>query len=214
MKADPPANESDRVKSLALYQILDTMPEGVFDEITFLASYICGCPIATISIIDSERQWYKSRIGIDATETSRDISFCAHTIRQNEPLIVEDATHDPRFMDNPVVVQEPHVRFYAGVSLVNRDGFALGTLCVVDTQPRQLSEEQIVALDALSRHVVTHLELRRALIERQRAEEEVRRVNAQLEERVAERTAELKSAYDILIAQVNEADRLRSGGGH
>ena len=102
MEAPLPANENDRLRSLAMYEILDTLPEAVFDEITLLATYICGCPIATVSIIDKNRQWYKSRIGIDAAETSREISFCAHTIRQNEPLVVEDASLDPRFMDNPV----------------------------------------------------------------------------------------------------------------
>jgi GAF domain-containing protein len=206
MKADPPANEVERARSLALYDILDTLPERVFDEITLLASYICGCPIATISIIDKDRQWYKSRVGMNASETSRDISFCAHTIRQNEPLIVEDASTDPRFMDNPVVVNEPHVRFYAGVSLVNPEGFALGTLCVVDVQPRQLGEEQIVALDALSKHVMTHLELRRSEIDRKRAQDEIQRLNAQLQ-RAAEHINELQSTHDSLRAEMEKAKR-------
>jgi GAF domain-containing protein len=181
MEAPLPPNETERLRSLAMYEILDTLPETVFDEITLLATYICGCPIATISIIDKDRQWYKSRIGIDAAETSREISFCAHTIRQNEPLVVEDASQDERFMDNPVVVNEPHVRFYAGVALVNPDGYALGTLCVVDTQTRQLTDEQIVALNALSRHVMTHLELRRALIEQKRAVEEIQHLKDRLQ---------------------------------
>jgi GAF domain-containing protein len=203
MEAPFPPNEAERLRSLALYEILDTLPEAIFDEITLLATYICGCPIATVSIIDKNRQWYKSRIGINAAETPREISFCAHTIRQNEPLIVEDATLDERFRDNPVVLHEPHVRFYAGVALVNQEGYALGTLCVVDQQPRQLSDEQIVALDALSRHVMTHLELRRAQLEHQKAKDVIRQLTEQLRQ-AAERADQLHSAYESLQAEKKE----------
>jgi signal transduction histidine kinase len=198
MKAPLPENESERVKALRLYNILDTVPEEAFDEITQLAAHICGCPIATVSIIDEQRQWYKSRVGLELVETPRDMAFCAHTILGDKPLIVEDTTVDARFSDNPVVTGGPKVRFYAGVPLTNKDGYALGTLCVVDLITRRLSPEQAAALEALSRHVVTHLELRRALIERSLAEAQVQALNQSLEQRVKERTAELNSAYELL----------------
>jgi signal transduction histidine kinase/CheY-like chemotaxis protein len=198
MIAPLPANEVERLRALGLYQILDTLPDAAFDEITQLAAHICGCPIATISIIDENRQWYKSKVGLDLVETPRDMAFCAHTILQDKPLVVEDTTQDPRFSDNPVVTGDPNVRFYAGIPLTNKDGFALGTLCVVDLKTRQLSPEQTLALEALSRHVVTHLELRRALIERSAAEAQVQSLNQSLERRVEERTHQLNLAYESL----------------
>jgi signal transduction histidine kinase/CheY-like chemotaxis protein len=198
MKAPLPENESERLEALRLYNILDTLPEEAFDEITQLAAHICGCPIATVSIIDAQRQWYKSRVGLDLVETPRDMAFCAHTILGDKPLIVEDTTRDARFADNPVVAGGPKVRFYAGVPLTNKDGFALGTLCVVDLITRRLSGEQTAALEALSRHVVTHLELRRALIERSLAEAKLQDLNQTLEQRVTERTAELNTSYELL----------------
>jgi signal transduction histidine kinase/CheY-like chemotaxis protein len=198
MKAPLPENESERLQALRLYNILDTLPEEAFDEITQLAAHICGCPIATVSIIDAQRQWYKSRVGLDLVETPRDMAFCAHTILDAKPLIVEDVTLDARFADNPVVTGGPKVRFYAGVPLTNKDGFALGTLCVVDLVTRQMSREQTAALEALSRHVVTHLELRRALIERSLAEAQLQELNQTLEQRVTERTVELSTSYELL----------------
>jgi signal transduction histidine kinase len=198
MNAPLPENEVERLRALQLYQVLDTLPEDAFDEITQLAAHICGCPIATVSIIDEHRQWYKSRVGLDLVETPRDMAFCAHTILDNKPVIVEDMTLDARFADNPAVMGGPMVRFYAGMPLTNKDGFALGTLCVIDLKTRQLSNEQTLALEALSRHVVTHLELRRALIERSLAEAEVQSMNLTLENRVLERTTELNSVNQAL----------------
>ena len=198
MKAPLPANEAGRLEALQHYKILDTLPEEAFDEITQLAAHICGCPIATVSIIEEHRQWYKSKLGLDLVETPREMAFCAHTIMEDKPLIVEDTTLDPRFADNPVVTGGPKVRFYAGVPLTNKDGYALGTLCVVDLKKRQLSEEQTLALRSLGRHVVTHLELRRALIERSLAQAEIETLNQTLEQRVEERTAQLNFAYESL----------------
>jgi signal transduction histidine kinase/CheY-like chemotaxis protein len=198
MKAPLPENENERMASVRLYEILDTLPDGELDEITQVAAHICGCPIATISIIAEQRQWYKSLVGFDAVETPRDIAFCAHTILENKPLVVEDTTKDARFSDNPVVTGGPQVRFYAGIPLTNKDGYNLGTLCVVDVKPRRLSAEQNMALGALSRHVIAHLEMRRALIERAKAEAEIKRLNESLERRVHERTAELNTAYEGL----------------
>ena len=155
-----PANESDRLVALDRYHILDTLPEQVYDDLTQLAADICGTPIALISLVDKDRQWFKSRVGIDATETPRDISFCGHAVAESAILNVPDASLDPRFADNPLVAQDPNIRFYAGIPLITEDNFALGTLCVIDRQPRDLTEQQIRQLEALSRLVISQLEIR------------------------------------------------------
>jgi len=155
-----PANESDRLVALDRYKILDTLPEQVYDDLTQLAADICGTPIALISLVDKNRLWFKSRVGIDATETPRDISFCGHAVAESAILNVPDARLDPRFADNPLVTKAPNIRFYAGVPLITDDNFALGTLCVIDRQPHDLTEQQIRQLEALSRLVISQLELR------------------------------------------------------
>jgi anti-sigma regulatory factor (Ser/Thr protein kinase) len=147
--------------ALRSYKILDTDPEQAFDDLTLIASQICGTPVALISLIDEDRQWFKSRIGTEIRETSRSISFCAHAIQQKGIMTVPDALNDPRFKDNPVVKGAPHIRFYAGAPIETPDGHALGTLCVIDYVPRTLTAEQNNALQALERQVAAQLELRR-----------------------------------------------------
>ena len=158
-----PDNEAERLEALRSLEILDTPPEESFDELTALASSICQAPIAIISLVDGERQWFKSKVGVEASETPKEISVCAHAIQQQDLFIVPDMREDARFRENPLVVGEPHIRFYAGAPLVNEDGFALGTLCVVDREPRELDEEQKAALQSLSRLALRQMELRKNL---------------------------------------------------
>ena len=170
-----PQNEPERLAYLKSLKVLDTPPEEDFDRITLLASHICQTPIALISLIDSDRQWFKSRIGLSLTETSRDIAFCAHAIMQAEITIVPDATKDARFAMNPLVKAEPKIRFYAGAPLVTEDNLALGTLCVLDHVPRKLTRGQTDALRALSGLVMSHLDMRRKYDELKHAMAEERR---------------------------------------
>ncbi len=154
--------EQQRLENLASYSILDTLPEGDYDAITKIAAEICATPISLVSLIDSRRQWFKSRQGLEATETNRDVAFCAHAIKTPEkPLIISDARLDERFVNNPLVTGELGIVFYAGFPLISSEGYGLGTLCVIDTKVRELSTNEIESLSALSRQVVRLLDLRK-----------------------------------------------------
>jgi two-component system, NtrC family, sensor kinase len=162
--APAPITDAARVAALQKYAILDTEPEQAFDDLTLLASYICKTPIALISLVDEDRQWFKSKVGISVSQTSREIALCSIAIQQTDVMVVPDTLKDERFRNNPLVVSEPRIRFYAGAPLITEEGYALGTLCVVDQSPRDLSADQKEALQALSRLVLAQMEFRRNLM--------------------------------------------------
>lgn len=157
LKAPTPSNEIERLHSLRALCLLDTAPEERFDRVTRLACKVFGVPIALVTLVDKDRQWFKSAQGLDARETPRDISFCGHAIAAAEPLIVEDARNDIRFADNPLVLGEPHIRFYAGVPLAAPGGGKVGTLCLISNVPREISAHDVTALRALARMVEADL---------------------------------------------------------
>jgi GAF domain-containing protein len=156
-----PRDEEARLEALRQYQILDTASEQVFDRITELAADVCGTPVSALTFVDEDRQWFKANVGLSVTETSRDVAFCAHAILQEDLFTVPDALADDRFAQNPLVTHDPKIRFYAGMPLITQDGHALGTLCVMDWKPRQLSAEQRGELRALAKSVLSILESRR-----------------------------------------------------
>ena len=157
-----PESEPERLRDLRRYDVLDSHSEENFDRITRIASAILNTPIALVSLVDENRQWFKSRVGLDLRETPRDLAFCAHAILANDVMVVADASLDPRFGKNPLVTSEPKIRFYAGAPLLSPSGHNLGTLCVIDREPRQVKPSQIRALEDLAALVVRELELRKA----------------------------------------------------
>lgn len=180
MKAPLPDNETERLEALRHYRILDTAGEQVFDDLVVLTSQFFQAPIALISLVDVDRQWFKSKVGLTEAETPRAVAFCSHTILQTEPLIVPDACRDERFASNPLVTGAPNIRFYAGAPLITPEGHVLGTLNVIDNKPRQFSHQQMEALCIMARQVMTQLELRRSA-------ERLAVVNEQLGREVLER---------------------------
>lgn len=161
---EPPIleNEIDRLNELKSFHVLDTLPEKDYDELTLIAAQICGTPVSLVSLVDENRQWFKSNNGFSLPQTPRDLAFCAHAIAEpNNLLVVQDARKDERFFDNPFVTGEPNIVFYAGIPIVTAEGFALGTLCVLDSKPRVLSPEQLKALTSLANQIMNLLKLKK-----------------------------------------------------
>lgn len=198
----PARDETARLKVLYQYQILDTPPDSKFDEITNLAAEICHAPVALISFVDAHRQWFKSKLGITISETPRYIAFCAHAIQQSEMLIVPDTLADERFSTNPFVIEHPKIRFYAGAPLMTVEGFALGTLCVVDYVPRNLNQHQLQGLKTLSHQVMAQLELGRGTAKFQQMAKEFQQLQQQFVER------ELLSQQESIL--FNLANQIRN----
>ncbi|MDP3232739.1 MAG: response regulator [Myxococcales bacterium] len=208
LKPATPANEVARLQKLRQYRVLDTLPEPGFDALTALAAHIVGVPIALVSLVDTDRQWFKSRYGLDAPETPRDVSLCGHVVASEVPLVVSDAHLDGRFADNPLVTGEPRLRFYAGVPLRTPDGFVLGTLCAIDREARQLSPHQEELLALLARQVVDQLELRRhaLLLEanQERLQSELRKTHD-----VASRLQSILASSNLSIIETTPTGMIR-----
>jgi putative nucleotidyltransferase with HDIG domain len=211
-----PENEEARLAALRACEILDTSPEHEFDSLTRLAAKICGTPIALVTLLDSERQWFKSKIGVETSQTPREIAFCSHTILSDQPLLVPDLRQDPRFANNPMVISDPNIRFYCGVPLEIEKGLGVGTLCVIDCQPRQLSLEQVEDLAVLAQQVTAQLKLRKAV-------RDLDGYRCHLEEMVERRTSEAQAAlkhievtYDDTLQALGAALDLRDNetAGH
>jgi diguanylate cyclase (GGDEF)-like protein len=200
ISAPKPANEDQRLAALHGFSVLDTLPEEGYDDIALVAAQVCQTPIAVVSLVDAERQWFKARIGLESQETSRDVAFCAHTILEPDSVFtVPDARLDQRFHDNPLVVEDPSIRFYAGAPLVTVEGDALGALCVVDRVPREISSADEAALMALARQVIRLLELRKAILDL----EESAHLRAEYELRLEEYQERLERS----LAEISERSR-------
>lgn len=184
-RSDLPSPQEDaRLAALKSYEVLDTPPEEIFDEFARLAASLAGTPTALISLIDGTRQWFKSKVGMGVDQTPRDFAFCDHAIRGKDVFVVPDATKDERFANNPLVVNDPAIRFYAGAPHITMEGHALGTLCIIDYVPREFTAEQAQALEALSAHVMAQLELRRRLAQFTRGSEVRQRVISELRQAI------------------------------
>lgn len=202
MIAPPPLeNEVERLKELKEYSILDTLPEKEYDDITFMASQICGTPISLVSLVDNKRQWFKSNKGLNVQQTKKEHSFCGHAIADPERIFyITDARKDQRFNDNPLVTGYPYIVFYAGVPLVNHKGFALGTLCVIDNQPRELNENQLEALKSLSNIVIKLFETRKELISSRYKNFELKARNKTLNEFVRIAAHDIRAPMNSIIS--------------
>ncbi len=193
-----PPDENTRLEALRAYQILDTKPELAFDRLTRLGAKVFEAPIVLVSLVDQNRQWFKSCYGLSVNETGRDVSFCAHAIFTNDPFVIADALADPRFHDNPLVTGEPKIRFYAGAPLIAPNGARIGTFCVIDHHPRKsMSSEDLETLCDFSSLVVEELELRRTARELADTDQDLREVNARLQEQTqrAEEASRLKTDF-------------------
>lgn len=209
-----PENEDERLEALKSYEVLDTKPESDYDELTLLASEICQTPIALISLIDDKRQWFKSHYGLSISETPKEYAFCAHAIvNPNEVMEVKDSRDDVRFADNPLVTGDPHVVFYAGVPLLNEDGHALGSLCVIDNKPKELTPGQTKALRILAKQVLAQMELRRKMARIEKANSELLETNAFIQKFASTAAHDIKNPLSsIMLTSQALQSRLQANG--
>lgn len=202
-----PENEQERLQELYRHELLDQSYEEEFDDIVKLASGLCDVPISMISLIDFDRQWFMAKVGLDSNETARNISFCAHAILEDGLFEVPDTKHDGRFFDNPLVMEDPNIRYYAGMPLVTERGYKLGTLCVIDRVPRQLNESQYMVLKVLSRQVMKLFELRVRNRQLDRAKAVQEKMMTIMAHDIRGPLSSLKTAFDLRIKEViSEAD--------
>lgn len=215
--ADYPEYEDERVQKLLRYRVLDTEAEALYDDLTAIAAHICDTKTAVVSFVDVTRQWFKAKVGLADIEHPRELSFCAHAILQTAVMIVPDARADERFARNPLVTGEPYIRFYAGAPLITPDGFAVGTLCVFDSKPKQLAVEQVWALRAIARQIVSHLEMRlvaqqiqQEMAEKEKMRAELAQANIVLEKRVLARTEAIRYKNRHLERTLEELKRAQA----
>jgi len=209
-----PDNESERLAALASYNLLDTLPEEDFDELTLLASQICQTPIALISLLDDKRQWFKSVVGELASQTPKEHAFCAHTIVETtEIMVVNDAREDDRFAANPLVTGDPNIVFYAGVPLINEDGFPLGSLCVIDVEPKHLTTDQIKSLKILGSQVIAQMELRKKVALLEQTNEKLLETNTFIQKFASTAAHDIKNPLSsILLTSQALQMRLKNSG--
>lgn len=194
-----PQNEEERIEALESYDILGSMPENDFDELTHLAAQICQTPIALITLVDEKRQWFKSMLGLETKETPREQAFCAHTIMTTEPMVVPNARQDSRFASNPLVTGDPSIVFYAGVPLLNEDGYALGSLCVIDKKEKDLTQHQLKSLKILGKQVITQMELRRKLARLEKTNASLLETNAFVQKFASTAAHDLKNPLSSIM---------------
>lgn len=200
----PHINESERLKDLESYSVMDSLSEDDYDNLTAIAAEICGTPIALVSLVDDKRQWFKSHHGLAANETPKEVAFCAHAINEEDNFfIVPDARKDERFHDNPLVTENPFVIFYAGVPLVSDEGYPLGTLCVIDNKPKELSQSQRASLKALSNQVMNLLKLRKSNLSLEKALVDLEEKNKELDQFAMIAAHDINSPLTNISALVN-----------
>lgn len=203
-------SEEERLKELHSFSIMDTLPENEYEDLTLIASQICNTPISLISLIDDSRQWFKSNRGLQVRETPKEHAFCAHAINKEGVFVVKDARTDERFHDNPLVTGDPNVIFYAGAPLITETGLPLGTLCVIDNQPRELNSMQKDSLTALSNQAMTLLVLRKKKAQLKKALLTMERRNEYLENFAETASKNIKSPLNEIIASSQMMKKLYS----